>query len=277
MPLTWEGGQQAPVLPTMHGCMMTLYPAFDVITGLPSVDQVEISRSTDAAGTGEVTIARLPPLPARGQVYIDERANDTTIWFYSHRHVKADGAWPGAGYGPALGWSPRQAFAVQVVVPGDLRLSHPPAGTASGANTGSRYRCSLFNSGSQVVGTGGAGTALLFDSETDDVGNLHDTSISTSHVTIPAVNYRGVWIFIGQASFAANATGVRHLFINKNAVALPGSATLRTVVSAASTEIMNSLGYAVDPAPGDYFELMAFQTSGGNLNVSALFNAVHVW
>jgi hypothetical protein len=139
-------------------------------------------------------------------------------------------------------------------------------------------RCGLQNSGTVSLADS-TWTALALDTEQWDVGAMHSTVTNTSRVTIPT-GQGGLYAFMGQCGFAANGTGVRKLAIARNgtriwSVTLPGTASDLLVLH------VNSMYPA---AAGDYFELHAYQTSGGALNVGALgalesiyFMATRLW
>lgn len=130
------------------------------------------------------------------------------------------------------------------------------------AEVAPRIGCRIFNT-SPIALTTGINTALTFDSETYDVGNLHSTSVNTGRIT---VSDPGIYVFTGHVEFASNATGVRQLFIRRNGtealgvILVPAVSGAVTVLSVATEFLMSA---------GDYVELVALQTSGGNLNVNA--------
>jgi len=266
MALTWQNDAQPSIDDTVYGATLTLYPTFDVLTGLLSTARVEVRRAPDVAGAPgtDVTIANLDPIPARGFVFVDPRPNDGSVWWYSHRHAQASG-----------GWSTWQVVTVQPVIPGGDRLAVPPAMTASMANTHSRYNVSLSQSAVQAIGTGAGTTALSFDTVVLNVGGLFSLGNPT-RITIPTINYLGVWMFFMQAAFAANGTGFRQVQFKKNGSDVspqerqPGNAGINTIHSLTGWT-------SIDVAPGDYFEAAVAQTSGGNLNVQGFFGALHIW
>lgn len=126
-------------------------------------------------------------------------------------------------------------------------------------------RARVYNS-ADIALTTGAATALTFNSERYDVGLLHSTSVNTGRITILVA---GVYDIGGCIRFESNATGVRDLYVRLN-----GTTTLvadrRNAVNGEETIISVNGAYAL--AAGDYVELIARQTSGGNLNVTATGN-----
>lgn len=268
MALTWKGGLPQPVIPTKCGVVLTLYPAFNVATGLSSVDEVEVRRAPDNAGVPgtPVTIDRLPPLPARGYVFVDDRPLTTDVWWYSHRHIKADGAIGGS-------WSTWEAATSHVLYPNDQRLLVPPAADAGSANTSSRYRTHVSRGASQVF-TNGVEATLSFDTELYDNGNLYDGGAPTKLI-IPAINNLGVWAAVGLLEFAASAVGTREAKIKRSGTTYARAE--RSAVGAGVSETMNLVLLIVDPPAGDYIEMCGTQGSGGNLNVTGSLQLVHLW
>jgi len=115
----------------------------------------------------------------------------------------------------------------------------------------------------QSITSGGAGSALTFDSEDVDSSGMHSTSSNTSRAT--AV-YPGWYLFAGNGSLVQNATGLRTLSWNINGSAQSG---------AGSSD--GGAGVGIDfrhPAAatlfflnvGDFVEMILFQNSGGALN-----------
>lgn len=124
-------------------------------------------------------------------------------------------------------------------------------------------RCGLQNS-STVSLSDSTWTALALDTEQWDVGAMHSTSVNTSRVTIPT-GQGGLYAFMGQCGFAANATGVRKLAIARN-----GTRIWSTVIPAtASDNVVLHINAQYPATAADYFELHAYQSSGGALNAGS--------
>lgn len=108
----------------------------------------------------------------------------------------------------------------------------------------------------------GAFTALSFDSEDQDTDTIHDTVTNNSRLIVPT----GVTKIRlhGQVSFDTHATGYRQIAAYKN-----GSIQYRTLRTSTPTSIPLEIGTSspvLTVTAGDYFELRAFQNSGGTLN-----------
>lgn len=140
-------------------------------------------------------------------------------------------------------------------------------------------RCWAINSTTQSL-SDSTYTALTLDTDIFDVGALHSTAVNTSRVTIPT-GQGGLYLFLGQCGFAAAAAGMRELTIRYN-----GSSRLWGATSPGSSGGVLVLNvFALHPATaGDYYELVAYQSSGGSLNAgsatsqyAASLMAVRLW
>jgi hypothetical protein len=115
--------------------------------------------------------------------------------------------------------------------------------------------------------TTGTLTALTFNSERWDTGNFHSTSVNTGRLVAPTA---GLYEIGGSVQFASNGTGTRDIRIRLN-----GSTALAidiwTAIAGGSVQpVQVTTVYQL--AAGDYVELLAAQTSGGNLNVEVAAN-----
>lgn len=109
-------------------------------------------------------------------------------------------------------------------------------------------------------------TALTFNSERWDTDGIHSTVTNTGRMTCvtPAL-----YAIFGHIQFAANATGIRSIFIRLNGTTIIGS-QLNHQSSAAIAELSIATHYVL--AVNDYVELMVYQNSGGSLNVNVVGN-----
>lgn len=126
-------------------------------------------------------------------------------------------------------------------------------------------RCRLTNSAAISL-TNALTTAVTFDTEVFDEGGLHSTSSNTSRVTIPTGG-SGLYLIGASVEFAANATGVRDMFIVLNGASSIGVMRSTTPSGTSTTRLATSTVYALND--GDYVELRVNQTSGGALNLNA--------
>lgn len=144
-----------------------------------------------------------------------------------------------------------------------------------------RSRCQLYNSGNQSITTA-TNTDITWDSETFDVGGLHNPASNPSRITIPAGGDTGLWLLVAQIEFAFNATGDRAFGIRKNATTYIANVAVRATVNTLNAIVQVS-ALVNAPAVGDYFEVRVYQDSGGNLNViggaiaASYFAAHHIW
>ena len=113
-------------------------------------------------------------------------------------------------------------------------------------------------------------TLLTFNTERYDTNTIHSTATNTGRLTFP---FAGKWRITGAVRWAANATGIRLLMICLNG--LPGTGIIL------GADERTNLGASLSPiqqvtadwnvAANDYAILVAYQDSGGALNVT--FNA----
>lgn len=119
------------------------------------------------------------------------------------------------------------------------------------------------NSGAQSINNATA-TAISLDAETNDSDAFHNNATNNSRLTVPT-GKAGLYAISGVVQFASNAAGYRQLQIQLN-----GATILSSFVVAPTTTVTSVLGetkyYLND---GDYIELLAYQNSGGALNVNA--------
>jgi len=142
-------------------------------------------------------------------------------------------------------------------------LSVSGGSTFAGLVTGAAQpRCVAFNSGAQSVNSGAA-TALTFDSEDVNVGNLHSTAANSSRVLIPAGSSGFYWI-IGQAAFTANSSGTRELDVAINGGAVASVVAFPGVISA---NLAMQVSWAGKLNGADAVTLLATHTVGAALNV----------
>jgi len=128
-----------------------------------------------------------------------------------------------------------------------------------------RMGCRAWRSTNLAVVTS-TDTAVGLDSESHDTAGLHDNSTNPSRITIPTNGNKGIWIFSANCFWAANATGTRVLKIRKNGTTLIAY-TQVAVNSGTYGTSQHLVTQVLAPAVADYFEMVVFQDSGGNLNI----------
>tara|TARA_R110000868_G_scaffold11064_3_gene54330 strand:- start:1072 stop:1572 length:501 start_codon:yes stop_codon:yes gene_type:complete len=126
-------------------------------------------------------------------------------------------------------------------------------------------RCRLTNS-ANISLTNNLATAVTFDTETHDTGGMHSTSSNTSRITIPTGG-SGMYLIGAGIEFAANATGTRDVNLRINGTTIIASSRATATSATSATRLMTNTIYPLNA--GDYVEIMAFQNSGGALNITA--------
>lgn len=107
-------------------------------------------------------------------------------------------------------------------------------------------------------------TALTFNSERFDNGDLHSTVANTGRLTVPIT---GLYLIGGNVEWAAHATGLRELNIRLNGTTYIETDSRLSAGAFRSTFQAVSTLYRL--AATDYVELVGQQASGGALNVLA--------
>ncbi len=123
----------------------------------------------------------------------------------------------------------------------------------------------VYNS-ADIALTNNTTTALTFNSERFDTDAMHSTSSNTDRITCQVA---GTYVIGAGTRYATNATGVRTTYIDLNGGTIIGLDT-KSAISGTLTDLMVNTVYAL--SVGDYVRVIAFQTSGGSLNVSAVGN-----
>jgi hypothetical protein len=111
-------------------------------------------------------------------------------------------------------------------------------------------------------------TALAFNSERYDTDGLHDTVTNNSRLTCTRA---GIYLITGSLAYGTAAAGVRQSYIRLNGstllVAVNAGVTAGTTVAA-----VHNPTTLYQLAVGDYVELVAYQDTGGALNVNVFAN-----
>lgn len=104
--------------------------------------------------------------------------------------------------------------------------------------------------------------ACALNSERFDTDAIHDTSTNNSRMTCKTA---GKYDIKGHMAFAANATGLREIAIRLNGTTL---IALDNRISVSASRVTGlTIATTYDLVVNDYVELIAFQDSGGALNV----------
>lgn len=132
-----------------------------------------------------------------------------------------------------------------------------------------RFRCSAYKSVTQSLANNTT-TAVTYDTDTVDIGAIHDTSTNPARFTIP-VGGTGQWLARFQTGFLSNVNARYIVSLNKNGAAYQTGFDLQATPTAAVMELSAS-GIVLDAVEGDYFEQVAYQNSGAakDLNYGAI-------
>ena len=154
-------------------------------------------------------------------------------------------------------------------------MHNPSTGTAAPATWGDQVRdnleflidppvCSVFHSTSQLLPTT-TGTVMLANSENFDNNSMHSTVTNTSRITCQTA---GRYLLSALVGYAFHAPGHRAINLRVNGtVTIPGSVVVQaTSIAGGSTGIV--MTHTAVLGVGDYVEVIGFQASGGNLNVT---------
>jgi hypothetical protein len=107
--------------------------------------------------------------------------------------------------------------------------------------------------------------AEFWDERPTGISEQHSTSSNTTRLTCRVA---GKYLVFGEAIFASNTSGNRSLTIRKNGAALGDwEATVAQVPNVGGWATDMQISTVLDLAVGDYVELCALQSSGGNLNI----------
>lgn len=232
----------------------------------PRIDRIilRMNDTTDLASlTDEATLEALPGTPTGGATLTNlngaqtEPANSLTLGFVlvGAGVTSVAGAQIGClsdPYGTANGFASAAGAA-----------SGAPPPYCLGRPAGHVPAVSAYNSAAQALAVSGTAYALAMNAERQDNDSGHDNVTNNSRLLITAP---GLYQVIGNAEFAANATGVRTAeLLLQGSVVL---ATDRRGASATGTSGI-SLSKLYRFVWGHYVELRLTQTSGGSLNTVA--------
>lgn len=104
-------------------------------------------------------------------------------------------------------------------------------------------------------------------SEDFDTDAFHDNAVNSSRITLPTglitAGLSAACIMFGYIEWASNSTGCRELRILRN-----GSMRSESTVPAVTVSMGQQIGLTDSGSGGDYFEMDAWQNSGGSLNLT---------
>lgn len=124
-------------------------------------------------------------------------------------------------------------------------------------------RCAAVTAAAAQSINSAAWTAINFNSETYDVGTMHDNVTNKSRFTIPAGG-DGLYLIGGLVCFDPNATGLRGCAVAKNGTQIPGTPVVVNNGGAGQTSVQAMT--LQNLVAGDYVEIQGYQASGGALS-----------
>jgi hypothetical protein len=110
-------------------------------------------------------------------------------------------------------------------------------------------------------------TAVQFDTERYDYGDMHDNALNNTRLTAPA---DGVYAITGNVSWAQNDTGDRRLRIRLDGATNIAQVRVTSPAAALSEHMIVSTQYELDK--DQYVELVVYHTRGSDLNIEAALN-----
>lgn len=128
-----------------------------------------------------------------------------------------------------------------------------------------RPACRVHNSANISV-PNATDTILTFNTESFDTASMHSTSVNTGRITCTAA---GIYVVTAVAQFAANATGARSMGLIVNGLAGTFYNFAQAPVNSAAGATRLVVTDIIKLAVGDHVQVVAYQTSGGALNVEA--------
>lgn len=123
--------------------------------------------------------------------------------------------------------------------------------------------CRVYKSAVQAITTGAYNYAT-FDTESYDTDSYHSTSSNTTRLTAPTTGYYRVSWHVGWAQ----GGGHTDCWFIKNGTTGDRYAGQFCPNNTAGVSVEANGSTTLKLTAGDYIELMPFQTSGGNLNIS---------
>jgi hypothetical protein len=131
-------------------------------------------------------------------------------------------------------------------------------------STGLKYvgfqGCSVYASSTFVIANN-TWTSFTWDNEFFDTDNFHSTSTNTERLTIPT-GMSGKYAVTFNALIDPSATGIRQMRVLGNGAPCYQTGELTGI---ASRYLAQNGSFVISLVAGDYLELQAQQTSGGNL------------
>ncbi len=129
-----------------------------------------------------------------------------------------------------------------------------------------KVRAYFSSAGTSIVNN--TTTAMNFDAEAYDIGNIHDNA-NPSRFTVPVTGYYRMSAIVW---FQTNSTGFRQLYLKRGGTVNLASALIPAVNGANTMMVITTAAYL---SAGDYVEVYALQNSGGDLTAGGGSDATH--
>ncbi|MBA4373329.1 MAG: hypothetical protein C0402_10780 [Thermodesulfovibrio sp.] len=117
--------------------------------------------------------------------------------------------------------------------------------------------------------TSGNSTSMGFDTDSYNIGDIHNTAVNPSLFTVPVTGYYRMSAIIW---FQTNATGFRQVYLKQGGTTNVASAIVPAVTGANTQVVVTTTGFM---NAGDYVEVMALQNSGSSLSIGSGDGASH--
>lgn len=151
--------------------------------------------------------------------------------------------------------------------PSSNAIPNTGEGGGSSVITGTTPQCRVYNSANITI-PNNALTALTFNSERYDTGAMHSTAVNTGRITIVTA---GKYLVGACVQFDATTATALQCRIRLNGTTVITMVTDDGGTGADQKRLNPSCVY--DFSAGDYIEVVVYQNSGANLNVSTFENA----
>jgi len=116
-------------------------------------------------------------------------------------------------------------------------------------------------------------TAIGFDNERWDDAAFHDNAVNNARLTVP---FAGDYMIGGSIQYATNAAGLRFIGIGLNSGTTWIAADFQNALTGQPTRMSISSYWRA--AAGDFFALVAYQDSGGALDLQVVSaHSVEFW
>lgn len=129
---------------------------------------------------------------------------------------------------------------------------------------GAGIGCRAYNQTAVQAVANSTGVIVTYPTEEFDTDGFHSTSVNTGRMTVPA-GLGGKYLVAAIVRWPGTGGGTQRNFtITKNGNIVPGGMAF---VAPPANPVTTSASIVLDLLAGDYIEVVAFQDSGGSLNI----------